>query len=144
MAGDGPLEQKTHQLAKDLGVDDRIDFPGRVKEVDALLSRASIYILPSVVEGFPNALGEAMIAGLPVLVFDDFPSYEIVTHDQDGIIVKNGDLQEMADQITRLMDDEDERFRLGENAKKIRHRLDKGKITAELLDYITRQLATVK
>lgn len=122
MAGDGPLLSKSKKLVKELGIENQVEFLGKVEDVDILYSQASIYVLPSVVEGFPNALCEAMIAGLPVLCFDDFPSNEIISHNVNGIIVTGGDINKLAYEIDQLIQNKDERERLGSNAAKIRDR----------------------
>ena len=68
--GEGPLRGKLEQQIVDLGVGDRVILPGAVKDIDVWLSKAEIFILSSVSEGFPNALAEAMCAGLPCISFD--------------------------------------------------------------------------
>lgn len=136
MAGSGPLLSKSKQLAKDLGVESKVEFLGDVEHVDKLYSKASIFVLPSVIEGFPNVLCEAMIAGLAVVCFDDFPSHEIITHNFDGIIISEGKLEKLANELDRLIHDKSERERLGSNAKKIKERLDPLIISRKLLDFM--------
>ncbi|MEX0719970.1 MAG: glycosyltransferase [Balneolaceae bacterium] len=136
MAGDGPMLEEMKALAASLGVKEETSFLGKVKNLDKLYAKASIYVLPSVLEGFPNALCEAMIAGLPVVCFDGFPSDEIINNGHDGIIIKNGDIEELSLQLKRLMNDEELRQKLGNNAKEIRSRLDKEKITRTLLSFM--------
>ncbi|HMQ06349.1 MAG TPA: glycosyltransferase [Saprospiraceae bacterium] len=136
MAGDGPLLAEMKLLAKKLEVEDKIEFPGKVKDVDALYSKASVFVLPSRVEGFPNALCEAMIAGLPVICFDGFPADEIIHHNYDGIILKDGDIDMLSKTIQTLIDKPEERIRLGKNASIIFERLNVRNISTQLIRYI--------
>jgi glycosyltransferase involved in cell wall biosynthesis len=141
MAGDGPLLEKSKTLVSELGLTRQVDFLGRVENVDRLFFEAGIFVLPSVIEGFPNALAEAMIAGLPVICFDSFPSDEIVTNDVDGIIISGGSEEMLAHELDRLANDENERKRLGTNAAKIRKRLDPNTIAEKLLDYMFKTIS---
>ena len=68
MAGAGDIE-KARELARTLGIEDRVRFPGWVSahRRDALLARAALFVLPSHAEALPMAVLEAMAAGVPVL-----------------------------------------------------------------------------
>jgi glycosyltransferase involved in cell wall biosynthesis len=137
MAGDGPLLNEMKDYALNLGLGEKVKFLGKVSEVDRLFAESSIYVLPSILEGFPNALCEAMIAGLPVICFDGWPSNEIISHDENGIILQNeGGSRILSISLQHLIDDSIKRRRLGENAKRIRARLSSDKITDKLLDFI--------
>ena len=142
MCGDGLLLNENKALAERLNVSSRVSFLGKVKDVDHYLSLASIYVLPSTLEGFPNALAEAMIAGLPVIVFDGFPSHEIVNNGKDGIILPNGDIDALAKTLEDLILDEDKRMSLGTEAAKIRPRLDPKTVGKKLFAFIEETIAT--
>ncbi len=70
LLGQGELTGYLEDLARQLGVADRVDFPGFVKNPFAVLSRCQIFIFPSLFEGFGNSAIEAMACGLPVIVTD--------------------------------------------------------------------------
>lgn len=123
MLGDGPLLNKMISLSKELKLENEIEFTGQVENVDFYLSRASIYVLPSVLEGFPNALCEAMAFGLPCISSSKIPYNDIGTNDVDFVISNPDDLQEMSSKIEMLINDERMRLFLGNNAKKITERL---------------------
>ena len=139
MAGSGPLLASIKELAKEVGVENKIHFLGSIEDVDRLYAKASIYVLPSVLEGFPNSLCEAMAAGLPVICFDSIPHEEIITPGNDGIVVKEGDINELAAQLHTLMMDEVKRESLGKLAMEIRNRLCVNKIGNQVLDFITQK-----
>jgi glycosyltransferase involved in cell wall biosynthesis len=73
VVGDGSLRQSLDSLTKQLKIEDRVHFVGSVPPgpaVDRLLSEADLFILPSLIEGTPRALLEAMSQGLPVIASD--------------------------------------------------------------------------
>lgn len=121
--GKGQEEENLIQLAGKLGVKSRVLFPGAIQGVDAVLRRANLFVLPSRVEGFPNALVEAMATGLPV-ISTDCPSGpgEIITDGVDGILVEVDDVQGLYLAMNRLMSDSDLAGTLSGQAKKVKQR----------------------
>lgn len=137
MAGTGPLFEPMKKLAKELGCTDSIVFLGQIEDVDSLFARSSIYVLPSVLEGFPNALCEAMAAGLPVLCFDSIPHESILTHQVDGIVVKDGDIEGLKNSLLTLMHNQILRNELGFHARKISERLSIDRIGQQVINFIS-------
>lgn len=133
---DGPMKNQLVNLAITKKIEDRILFLGKIEDVDHLYSKAKIFVLPSRMEGFPNALCEAMAAGLPCICFNSFPADEIITNGWDGIIVEDGNIREMAKQIDLLAENENLRKILGENARNIQERLSVQKIGQQVLEFI--------
>ena len=111
---DGPLRETLEIEARRLGIADRVNFPGNVADPAAHLATADLFVLPSRYEGFPNALLEAMAAGLPVLAFDcpSGPS-AIIRPGVDGMLIPADDVPALRDNMARLMADAAERRRLG-------------------------------
>lgn len=136
MAGSGPLLADMKKLATELKIKDKVIFPGQVTDVDRLYARASIYVLPSVLEGFPNSLCEAMAAGLPCLCFDSIPHEAIMTHKFDGLIIEKDNTEKLGEELLILMNNEQERTRLGSNAKQIRERLHIDSVAKQVLHFI--------
>lgn len=68
--GDGPLQNELMQTAEQLGIDDRIRFPGWLENIGNEISKAFVYVLTSNSEGMPNSLIEAMAIGMPVIATD--------------------------------------------------------------------------
>ncbi|MEN9571754.1 MAG: hypothetical protein RL172_2985 [Bacteroidota bacterium] len=135
-AGAGPMKLQLMQSAGQLGVAEQTDFLGEVLQVDALFNIASIFVLPSRLEGFPNALCEAMAAGLPVICFDSIPYEEIVTHHVSGLVVPEGDIDKMAEALQLLVDDDALRNNLAHQAKKIAQRLSVDTIGQQYLTFL--------
>lgn len=137
MAGSGPLLDKMKKLIRDLNIKDNVEFLGQVEDIDNLFAKSSIYVLPSVLEGFPNALCEAMAAGLPVICFDSIPYEEIIVPGFNGVVVKDNNINDLTTQLEFLMSNINERERLGNNAKLITERLNVTKIGNDILEFIS-------
>ena len=116
MAGSGPLLEKNQQLAKELNISDNIKFLGNVPNVENLYSKASIYVLPSLIEGFPNSLIEAMSFELPSICFSDIPFEDIVKPNENGIVVYKRDPKILFEEICNLIKNVNIRTQLGQNA----------------------------
>lgn len=137
MAGTGPLLVPMKKLAEELGCNDSIVFLGQVEDVDSLFARSSIYVLPSVLEGFPNALCEAMAASLPAICFDSIPHEAILTNQVDGLVVKDGDLEGLKNTLLTLMHNQILRNELGFHARKISERLSIDQIGQQVIEFIS-------
>jgi glycosyltransferase involved in cell wall biosynthesis len=117
-------------------------LPGRVDQPGVLLRDADLFVLSSRYEGFPNALLEAMAAGLPVIA-TDCPSgpAHIVRNDVDGLLVPAEDPGALAAAMSALMDDAPRRTQMGRRAVAVTERFAVERIMADwesLVDQLTR------
>lgn len=105
------------KLVKELGMVDRIILPGAVNNVRDYLLKSKIFAFTSTSEGFPNVVGEALAAGLPVVSFDCMagPS-EMITDGYNGYLVENFDKDSFCNRLMSLIDDEGLRMKMSENA----------------------------
>lgn len=123
--------------AKGLNVDHKVKFLGKVTDLDHIYAESGIFVIPSRSEGFPNALCEAMAAGLPCISYDFIAGpREIITNGYDGLIVEDGNTNALSEAIDFLIEHPKERVRLGQNALKIRDRFKLEKIGRDYLDFI--------
>lgn len=104
IAGDGPLRGELATLAADLGIADRVHFPGRLagpRAVRAALAASDGLIFPSHAETFGVAIIEALACGRPV-VATRCGGPESIVSDADGILVKTGDAHALADAMRQI------------------------------------------
>ena len=116
MAGDGPQWNDMKKMAQELGIKNQVDFLGAVSNLDSWLNKASVFVLPSILEGFPNALCEAMTAGLPVVCYDSLAFESIITPGINGCVVPFRKVELLAFSISELMDNNQHRIDLGKKA----------------------------
>jgi glycosyltransferase involved in cell wall biosynthesis len=86
--GEGPLFKQLKDLAKELGIENKVDFVGFQKNPFAFIANSDVFVLSSRWEGFPNVLIEAMACGVPV-ISTDCPSgtNEIIEDGVNGLLV---------------------------------------------------------
>jgi glycosyltransferase involved in cell wall biosynthesis len=129
IAGEGPLRGALGEQARRLGLEGRVRLLGQVDDVGGLLAQAAAYGMSSNYEGFPNALCEAMAAGLPC-VSTDCPTgpSELITHEHDGLLSPSGDEEAFAACLDRVMGSDVLRDQLGRNAGKVLQRYSADRI----------------
>ncbi len=105
--GKGPEEGNLKKLYFDLGMSDKVLFLGFQQNPYKYLARATIFVLSSFYEGFPNVLLEAIALGIPS-VATQCPTGpdEIITSGENGLLVPPGDYHALAEAIKRLLQDE--------------------------------------
>lgn len=114
LVGDGPERKPLEQLANDLGVGGRVVITGWLDDARRHLPSLDLLVLPSRFEGFPLALPEAMLAGLPVVAADVGSVAEAVVHEETGLLIRpTEDPKALADPIRRLLGDQATRARFG-------------------------------
>ncbi len=123
IAGRGEQREALERQIQDLGMSGRIRLLGQVEDIGGLLAQADAYALSSEYEGFPNALSEAMAAGV-ACVATDCPSGPalLIHHGENGLLVPNRDGQALAAALEQLMSDADLRQRLGARAVEVSSR----------------------
>jgi glycosyltransferase involved in cell wall biosynthesis len=105
LAGDGPLRPELERMARELGVADRSIFLGHRTDVADLLAAADLVVLPSLFEGLPVSILEAMAAQRPVVATAIGGTDEAVTHEVTGLLVPPGDPAALASAIRRIRSD---------------------------------------
>lgn len=136
--GDGPLHDQLKKQAEKLGLKDQVIMPGAVNEIDSWLAKASVFAFPSVSEGFPNALVEAMAAGLPCVSFDcDAGPRDIIIDGQNGYLVPVRDVELLADRLETLINNAEIRTQLSKEAAKIVNGFAVEKISDNYLAFCT-------
>ena len=123
LIGDGPLLAPMQNLARDLGIGDRVRFLGQCTDVAARLAESQVYVLSSNWEGLPRSILEAMRAGLPVIATDVAGVSEEVDHGVTGFVVTRGDSEAWRLRLEQLLTDPALRARFGANGRSRYERL---------------------
>lgn len=102
LIGDGPKRASIENLARELGIQDRVDFMGDRSDVPSLLAASDVFVLASKSEMLPISILEAMRAGLPVIASDVGGVSEAVVHGETGLLVPSGSASALAEALTQL------------------------------------------
>jgi len=102
LTGAGPLESELRQLASDLGIDQRVIFLGQRTDIPRVLRAYDVFILPSLSEGHPLSLLEAMAAGIPVISTTIGGVQEVLADDSPGMMVAPSSVEELATAMERV------------------------------------------
>lgn len=135
--GSGSLRQKLLGLAKKLNVNVEIRNPVQNSDLPNIYQLADIFVLPSLAEGHPKVLLEAMSCGIPCLASAISGTTEIITHGRDGWLVEPTVIG-IAQGLDHLIKDRKLRIRLGAEARKtVVDRFDKGKLIKKETDLLS-------
>ncbi|MCK6611988.1 MAG: glycosyltransferase [Bacteroidia bacterium] len=138
LVGDGPERGKLVQQARELNIEHQVEFLGHLTNFSKPLTQASIFVLPSLKEGFPNALIEAMAMGKACISSDFFEGdNEIVEDGVNGLLFQPGNVNELHSAMEKLIDNPDLRKHMGAKASEIASRLAFPKIANEYLKVIS-------
>jgi glycosyltransferase involved in cell wall biosynthesis len=117
VVGGGPQLSTLRARCAALQLAHAVTFVGHQEDVAARLAAADIFTLPSRSEAFPNAVLEAMAAGLPIVASAVGGICELLDHDRTGLLVPAGDADALASGLQDLMSDPERAGRLGAAAR---------------------------
>lgn len=118
--GEGEMRSELERLCLELDLEDRVFMPGIVKNIDAHLRKADIFILPSRFEGFPMTLCEAMACGVPVIASNCLSGPREIIHDGiDGMLVAPENINALVTGLNQLMSDPGKRQYFSHHAPKV-------------------------
>jgi glycosyltransferase EpsD len=122
IVGSGPLRSYLEGLAAELYVDDVVHFAGFKRDVEIDYAISDIFCFPSLMEGLPTVVCEAMAAGLPVICSDIRGNRDLIKQDEGGLLLRPDDADGFAEAVCKLADDAALRAAMGavnrENIKK--------------------------
>lgn len=105
MVGDGPERPRIEATIRRLGMQDQVTFTGQQKSAEQYYGIADVAVLASLSEGSPNALLEAMAAGVPTVATRVGGIPEIVSHEDSALLVTPGDVAALGSSMERLLTD---------------------------------------
>src|SRR5215212_6752140 len=144
IAGIGPEEQSVRMRATELGLLDACELRGAYKsprEKNAFMQELDVFILPTLAEGTPNSIIEAMAHGLPVIASAVGGIPDLVTR-ESGILVPPGDPTALANAMILLASDHELRARLGHEARARYEKLFSPEVVVPMLMDTYRRTAT--
>jgi glycosyltransferase involved in cell wall biosynthesis len=105
------------RLVAELGLNEIVDMPGWHDDMPAVLASLTLFVSAARCEPFGLAIVEAMAAGLPIVATSSEGALEIIEDGRTGKLVHSSDPEALAQAINQLLDDPDERSRLGQAAQ---------------------------
>lgn len=135
--GDGPDRSDLQEYINELKLNDRVTLFGAVKDVDSYLSKASIFAFPSISEGFPNALSEAIAYPLPCIAYDcPAGPADLIKNEENGFLIPINDRDSFKLHLNKLMKDDILRNRFTNNYKLHREKYHINNISERYLNFL--------
>jgi glycosyltransferase involved in cell wall biosynthesis len=139
LVGDGCERQNLEALAEDLLIKEKTVFLGRQKKVENFYQEAGIFVLPSRHEGFPNALCEALAAGVPSIAFDcNAGPSEMIDDRKNGVLIPAGEIGLLADSLEEFHSRKDLRRAISLKSVSILDKMGEEKILSQWEELILR------
>ena len=118
--GQGEWHDWLQGMIVDWQLSDTVCIHRPTERIGEEYAASSLLVMSSHYEGFPMVMIEAMAYGLPVVTYDfKCGPKDIIRQGENGLLVRDGDIEGLAQAMQRLMDDEPLRMRMGEEAKKV-------------------------
>lgn len=103
IVGSGKLENDLKEYARQLEIEAQVHFLGNRNDVLGMMKHSQALLLPSIIEGLPGVILEAMYAGCPVVAYPVGGIPEVIVHRQTGLMTKTNDEVEFAELVTSLL-----------------------------------------
>lgn len=118
LVGDGELRPEIERRIEDEGLHANVEILGSRRDVPDLLAASDVFVLPSLWEGLPMALLEAMASGLPCIATRVSGSSQVIQDGVNGLLVQPGNVEELEVALIRLLTDGDLADSLGVAARR--------------------------
>jgi glycosyltransferase involved in cell wall biosynthesis len=116
IAGDGPLKNELENRVKQLGIEQNVIFAGFCNNIPAVLSIVDIFVSPSLTEGSPLGILEAMAMHKPIVATNVGGVKEILKDNETGLLVPSENPNQIAKKVIELLQNEDKLLFLSNNA----------------------------
>lgn len=136
VVGTGAHRPQLDELAEQLGVSELIHYVGQVpyEKLEISYQYADMFVLTSLSEGMPSVILEAMGCGLPIIASDVGGNNEIVKEGENGFLIKENDVELIAQQIAELVNNKELRQRMGKKSREMALQYDWGNIMQQYND----------
>ncbi|QNR24753.1 glycosyltransferase [Croceimicrobium hydrocarbonivorans] len=135
--GEGPLWDKVKAKAAQSPKKEQIEFLGNVNPIVPYYQKAGIFAFTSTSEGFPNALGEAMSAGCPVISFDcEAGPADLIENEVSGYLIDEGNHEDYINKLKLLVAEFNKREELGAAAREHMKRFEETEICMNYLNFM--------
>lgn len=138
IVGFGELEVKLKQLTQELGLEKRVVYAGYRGDVKDLLHIVDAFVFPSLQEGLPVALMEAMAVGLPVVCSRIRGNVDLVVDGEGGFLYECKDVDGFAEGITKIVNGDN--YKMGLINKEVMKRFDKEEVNSCMTQLYKKQL----
>lgn len=136
--GNGDLRTKLEQRIDELDIKNNVELLDFQSNIDYYYSKSKVFAFTSLLEGFPNALSEAMAHGLACISYDcPIGPSELIDNNISGKLIPLGDSEKFYQELKNILIDEDLQNKLGENAQYVNSEFSKGKISLQYFNFIT-------
>jgi glycosyltransferase involved in cell wall biosynthesis len=115
IAGDGPLRKSLEEEASELGIQKHVYFIGLREDMPRILKMLDLYVLPSIWEGLPMVILEALSAGIPIIATDVGGNSDVIKHRFNGSLVPSRDPSILGTEINHLLSEPGLRRAYAEN-----------------------------
>jgi len=130
-------QQKWEALAEELGAADRVIFTGKQGDVEQYYLTSRIFAFTSASEGFPNVIGEAMSAELPIVAFDCVAGPEdLVENGSNGFLIPLNNTEKFVEKLQFLIDHPQNRNEMGKKSKELIAKFELNYICSEFEKFI--------
>lgn len=127
--GQGEWQEILQGMIDERGLQETVKLNGPTKNIGQEYSESSMIVMSSHYEGFPMVMIEAMACGLPAVSFDfKCGPMDIIKEGENGLVVKDGDIDGLAKAMMTLMRDDELRRKMGENAKRVVETFSEAKV----------------
>jgi glycosyltransferase involved in cell wall biosynthesis len=119
LVGEGPEKEALERLSNTLGIGGYVEFVPwqHTLQFKETLSRSAVYALPSLFEGFPVVMLEAMACSKPIISSDTFVSRDVIVSGHNGFIFQKENVNDLSETMGLVLSDENLRKRVGANAR---------------------------
>jgi glycosyltransferase involved in cell wall biosynthesis len=132
LIGDGPMRSLLEEATKKSDIGSHVFFLGLIPDAHRFFNAIDILVLPSLSEGSPLSIIEAMVAGKAIIASDIPAIRELVEHEKEALLFNSHSVEDLKAAILALCRDPDLRAKLGANAKKKAKLYDVDKVYGQI------------